>query len=190
MVPDPSYWKALWLSRLDDYLDVTDTRIRFMMKEAQQGDILPRTRARLLRLIDAKSTERTRIQGLFVDLKVGALPMWQSVMPPRPENLEGRLAVLECYEHIFRDWAWGEPENTRLAALVARLVGRKIDLLAVYGAGAGRLAFDVHTSLSPNCTLALDVNHRFSDAVEGQLLVGRHAANNEFVNPPDSAVKS
>jgi vitamin B12 transporter len=36
-------------------------------------------------------------------------------------------------------------------------------------------------------TLALDLTHRFSDAVEGQLLVGRHAANNEFVNPPDSA---
>jgi vitamin B12 transporter len=36
-------------------------------------------------------------------------------------------------------------------------------------------------------TLALDVTRRFSEAVEGQLLVGRHAANNEFVNPPDSA---
>lgn len=36
-------------------------------------------------------------------------------------------------------------------------------------------------------TLALDLTHRFSSAVEGQLLVGRHAANNEFVNPPDSA---
>jgi vitamin B12 transporter len=36
-------------------------------------------------------------------------------------------------------------------------------------------------------TLALDVTRRFSSAVEGQLLVGRHAANNEFVNPPDSA---
>lgn len=36
-------------------------------------------------------------------------------------------------------------------------------------------------------TVSLDVTHRFSSAVEGQLLVGRHAANNEFVNPPDSA---
>jgi hypothetical protein len=158
LVPDPSYWKVLWLSRLDDYLDVTDTRIQFMRKESAQGDILPRTRARLLRIIEAKSNERTRIQELFADLRTGSPQMSPSVVPARPENLGGRLAVLECYEHVFRDWAWGEPESTRLAALVARLVGRPIDFLAVYGAGAGRLAFDVHASLSPAHTLALDLN--------------------------------
>jgi vitamin B12 transporter len=36
-------------------------------------------------------------------------------------------------------------------------------------------------------TLALDLTRRLSSTVEGQLLVGRYAANNEFVNPPDSA---
>jgi len=158
LVPDPSYWKSLWLSRLDDYLEVTDTRIRFMEKEATQGDILSRTRARLLRIIEAKSNERTRIQELFADLRAGSPKMPYSGVPARPERLGGRLAVLEWYEHVFRDWAWGEPESTRLATLVARLVGRKIDFLAVYGAGAGRLAFDVHASLSPNRTLALDLN--------------------------------
>jgi SAM-dependent methyltransferase len=156
LVPDPTYWKSLWRRRLDDYLDVTDMRIRFMEREAAQGDILPRTRARLLRVIEAKSSERTRIQELFVDLRAGSRQM--SVVPAQPESLGARLAVLEWYEHVFRDWAWGEPESTRLAALVKRLAGRKIDFLAVYGAGAGRLAFDVHASLSPNHTLALDLN--------------------------------
>ena len=102
LVPDPAYWKALWLSRLEDYLEVTDTRIRFMKTEVELDDILPRTRARLLRLIDAKSAERART--------------------------------------------------------VARLATGKIGLLVVYGAGAGRLAFDVHRSLSPSQTLALDLN--------------------------------
>jgi vitamin B12 transporter len=36
-------------------------------------------------------------------------------------------------------------------------------------------------------TLALDLTRRLGRAVDGQLLIGRHAANNEFVNPPDSA---
>jgi vitamin B12 transporter len=36
-------------------------------------------------------------------------------------------------------------------------------------------------------TLALDLSRRLAGAVEGQLLVGRHMADNEFVNPPDSA---
>jgi len=157
LVPDPAYWTALWLSRLEDYLEVTETRIRFMKKEVELEDILPRTRARLLRIIDAKSTERARIQELFAAIERSS-PIPRRMVPSRPEGLGGRLAVLEWYEHVFRDWAWGEPENTRLANLVARLATRKIDFLVVYGAGAGRLAFDVHRLLSPNHTLALDLN--------------------------------
>jgi SAM-dependent methyltransferase len=158
LVPDPPYWESLWRSRLDDYLDVTDNRIRFMQREASFDDILPRTRARLHRLIEAKSTERIRIQEIFAGLALDPRPKPHATIPSRPEPLGGRLKVLEWYEHVFRDWAWGEPESSRYAALVARLVGRKLDFLAVYGAGAGRLAFDVHRSLSPNYTLALDLN--------------------------------
>ena len=36
-------------------------------------------------------------------------------------------------------------------------------------------------------TLALDLSRRVSGTLNGQLLVGRHMADNEFVNPPDSA---
>ncbi len=36
-------------------------------------------------------------------------------------------------------------------------------------------------------TFALDLTRRLGRAVDGQLLIGRHAAKNEFVNPPDSA---
>jgi len=156
LAPDPSYWRALWLSRLDDYLEVTDARIRFMKKESELDDILPRSRARLFRIIEAKSAERASIQGLFADLRRGAVH--SPAVPSVVEALGGRLAILEWYEHIFRDWAWGERENAQFAALVARLVGRKLGLLAVYGAGAGRLAFDVHRSLSPEHTVALDLN--------------------------------
>lgn len=34
-------------------------------------------------------------------------------------------------------------------------------------------------------TLGLDATHRFSDAIEGQLLVGRNSSNADFVNPAD-----
>ena len=36
-------------------------------------------------------------------------------------------------------------------------------------------------------TLGLDATHRFSDAIEGQLLVGRNSSNADFVNPAGSA---
>jgi vitamin B12 transporter len=43
------------------------------------------------------------------------------------------------------------------------------------------------SSAERTTTLALDLTRRLGRAVDGQLLVGRHAANDEFVNPPDSA---
>jgi vitamin B12 transporter len=39
-------------------------------------------------------------------------------------------------------------------------------------------------------TLSLDLSHRFSDALETQLLVGRNASAADFVNPPDPPAAS
>ncbi|HYO95131.1 MAG TPA: hypothetical protein VER33_11500 [Polyangiaceae bacterium] len=158
LVPDPALWRALWSSRLDDYLEVTASRIRHMRGETELPGLLPRTRARLQRIIEAKERERTIIPELLAPLRPATLDASVPHAPSRPEALAGRLAVLEWYEHIFRDWAWGGAENARLAALVQSFVPRPLELLAVYGAGAGRLAFDVHRGLAPRRTVALDLN--------------------------------
>jgi hypothetical protein len=158
LVPDPALWRALWSSRLDDYLEVTDSRIRHMRKETELPDLLPRTRARVQRIIEAKEHERKVLPELLATLRRLTMDGNVPQAPSRPEALAGRLAVLEWYEHIFRDWAWGGAENAQLSEIVQSLVPRPLGLLAVYGAGAGRLAFDVHRALAPRRTVALDLN--------------------------------
>lgn len=165
LVPEPTLWRALWLSRLDEHQQVTQERIRFMHEESCAPALLARTRARLQRTIAAKAHERAAIAALFADLRQGALFLPSAGVPPLPENLGGRLAVLAWYENLFRDWAWGEREAAKLcrlaveAALTAPAAGSGAPgCLAVYGAGAGRLAYDVHRALRAERTLAFDLN--------------------------------
>jgi hypothetical protein len=81
------------------------------------------------------------------------------------------MRVLEMYETVFRDWAWGHAESERALSLVERLVRAAsqdadasangdlgLGKLAVFGAGACRLAADVQRTLCPTATYALDYN--------------------------------
>ena len=50
LVEDPALWRTLWLRRLDDYSSGIEARLRTLPEEADQPDLLPRTRLRLHRL--------------------------------------------------------------------------------------------------------------------------------------------
>lgn len=64
--------------------------------------------------------------------------------------------------NIHRDWCWGEAENAQSLAIVSALLSSRgdepLEKVLVLGCGAGRLAFDIHQSLAPMTTLALDIN--------------------------------
>jgi hypothetical protein len=119
VVPDALLWRARWLDRLDEYLWVTASRIEQFAKEAELPGLLRRTRERMRRMIEAKQVERVRIEELF-DLVKQSGAIVPAAVPMRREA-SGRLAVLEYYEHIFRDWSWGAEENARYRALVEHL---------------------------------------------------------------------
>jgi hypothetical protein len=72
------------------------------------------------------------------------------------------LRLIELEELVFRDWGWGDEgdgENRILYELVASLCEqRPLGKLAVLGAGACRLPYDLHQHHAPELTLALDLN--------------------------------
>lgn len=66
-------------------------------------------------------------------------------------------------QNIFRDWCWGEAENQQvvdylLACLDDAGCREEIQTVAVLGAGAGRLARDLHLALGAQHTCVLDAN--------------------------------
>lgn len=158
LLPDPSLWRELWTSRIADYLAATDTRMAHLRAEAELADLLPRTRNRVLRVLGGLQDQRAQVQELLSPLFDPARPRSTDI-PGRPESRD-KLAVLECYENLFRDWVWGEAESASMRGLAAKLApaGTGLGRLAVYGAGAGRLAVDVHETLAPELTLAIDIN--------------------------------
>lgn len=168
LVPEPMRFRLEQLRKRQDYAFVTETRQREIGAERRQPELLALTRDRLRRLIVAMDVERKLVNDvlspLFEGLDVEAMRIVPgSAVPARD------MSVLEMYETVFRDWAWGEPESERALAQVSRLCeggaqpngangGVQLGRLAVFGAGACRLAADVHRTLRPSATYALDVN--------------------------------
>jgi SAM-dependent methyltransferase len=172
---DPELWRALWLSRINEYLTLIQKRVFFARQALELPDRLPRTGTRLARLIAGFEDQRSKVVAFLRPVITGAL-----AIPSRPED-RPTLAVLECYEHIFRDWVWGAEEIERTRALVEPALGEGVERLAIYGAGAGRLAVDLHRRRGPRRTYALDINPL-------PLLVADALARGETVELPELPV--
>jgi len=186
LVDDPALWRTVWLRRLDDYSNGVERRVASLEHEVEtSADLLPRTRERLLRIAAGFSAQLGAIDTLFEPLQRGADPVARMAVPSRPEP--GReAAILACYEHVFRDWAWGGPEGEATLGLVAPLVPEGLPRVAVYGAGAGRLAVDLHQTRAPGATFALDINP-LPFLAAGRILAGERVVLPEFPVDPNAA---
>jgi N2227-like protein len=181
---DPALWRTLWLRRLDFYLSGVEMRVGALRADACSPALLPRTRNRLERLADGLAVHRERLGALCQPLALGADPFGSEAIPPRPEPGQ-QAAILECYEHLFRDWVWGTAERETSLGLIAPLIPEGLSRIAVYGAGTGRLAVDLHQERSPERTFALDVNP-FPFLVTTRLLAGETVDLPELPTDPES----
>jgi len=74
----------------------------------------------------------------------------------RPPTQQGLFTYAA---NLHRDWCWGEAENqSALVAVSSLLKETRPEKILVLGAGAGRLAYDLHQSLENAITVALDFN--------------------------------
>jgi len=184
LVDDPALWQTLWLRRLDDYTQGIELRVASLQTEAEAAELLPRTRRRLGRIAAAFTQQLEAVTSLFDPLDVDSDPMATAVIPSRPEP-GPQAAILEYYEHLFRDWVWGARECELALGLVAPLLPAGVGRVAIYGAGTGRLAADVHQASGAARTLAFDVNP-LPFLVADRLLAGETVTLPEFPVDPTS----
>jgi len=184
LVDNPTLWRTMWSRRLEFYLSGVAMRINALRGDAHTSDLLPRTRQRIERLADGLAVHRDRLGALCEPLNQGLDPFGNEAIPPRPEPGQ-QAAILECYEHLFRDWTWGNAECETALALTAPLVPERSKRIAVYGAGTGRLAVDLHRARSPGHTFALDMNP-FPFFVTWRLLAGETVQLPELPTDPNS----
>jgi uncharacterized protein YbaR (Trm112 family) len=185
LVPDPPLFRAHWLGQLEEYLAITETRVRELGNERRGEHLLPQTRQRLLSVIRAMDVERASIRERFAALVAGVERLPASAIPTSFVRA-GDLPILKCYENVFRDFAWGQRESKLALEHVARLASAALGQMAVFGAGAGRLALDVHRALAPEQSFALDINP-LPLLIADELMRGRTLELYEFPIAPHTA---
>jgi hypothetical protein len=154
---DPELALGEWRNRLTLYLEEFAAAERAAdadLAVASRGS----TRARLSRLRDAYREQAHLVRALLGPLTLAALPMPHATPLAFGTPLPLRQDLHSYYANVHRDWCWGAEENAASHAEVAAALDGRAGRLLVLGAGAGRLAYDLHQHGAQTLTVALDIN--------------------------------
>ncbi|HEY8946230.1 MAG TPA: methyltransferase domain-containing protein, partial [Polyangiaceae bacterium] len=114
------------------------------------------------------TTTQTRLYGLaraileqVEDIAVVLGPVLGGPLPP-DENLGFPRGAMDYMTYLHRDWAWAEgrdAENERALDAIRRVThGRQLGRTLVLGAGACRLAYDLHLQCGGSQTAVVDID--------------------------------
>src|SRR4051812_23389034 len=119
------------------------------------------TRRRLERTAAAHDDQVTRLRALLAPLGIDRAGIAETTHQALGTRLPTEQGLTNYYVNLHRDWAWGDEENAAALAEIAAVNGgdtRGLGLTLVEGAGAGRLAYDVHAAGDAPLTVATDFN--------------------------------
>jgi N2227-like protein len=154
---DPVGTLGDWRNRLSLYLDEFLAAERAVDAELLER-LRPATRERLGRLRDAYREQRRLVGTLLSPLGLVSLPMPHSTPLAFATRLPANQDLHSYYGNLFRDWCWGDEENSASAAVVQALLAGDEQRILVLGAGGCRLAHDLHAASAHPLTVALDIN--------------------------------
>ena len=160
MFAEPLAALGEWRGRLHFSLQQLSHEIAGLEKELQNDDLRALTRRRLERYKKAVVAHRRSLQKLLQPIEIQTLEgNYESYLALR-SRLPSDQGLNTYYPNIHRDWAWGEEENRASLKQIRSVLHDHADLgkVLVLGAGAGRLAYDIHTQLQCELTVAMDFN--------------------------------
>lgn len=137
----------------------------------------PATVRRLQALADGYRRQEQHLRDVLAPIQAARGGSMETLLALRT-RLPARLGILSYDANVHRDWHWGGAECTAAAGTVLRLLGEQNpQRILVLGAGAGRLAYELHQRCTTALTVALDLNpllayvgHRLSRGESLQLV--------------------
>jgi hypothetical protein len=154
LLPDPFAHLEHWRMQLGFIIQQASETTRVLRAQAAEPDVGDATRTRLRALASAVANhvaDLTRIVGPALG---GLRSPAAGIGMPR-----GATDYASC---IFRDWAWSDghdEENGRSLAAIRRVGGgRDLGRTLVLGAGACRLAYDLHVHGGGTETAVVDID--------------------------------
>lgn len=185
LMPEPRLALAEWRGRLRHLLT------HYASESARQREAAAAsgatTRARLGRVAAALDDQAARIGRLMQPLGLERRAEAAAVHAALGTELPLSQGLSTYYPNLHRDWCWGEVENRASFDAVAACLppGAAPQRLLVLGAGAARLAYDLHQELRPALTVALDFNPLFLLAAS-RIVAGESLELYEFPIAPRS----
>jgi uncharacterized protein YbaR (Trm112 family) len=151
-----------WRHRLQLSVQQLAHESKRIAAELKKATLLDATRDRLERLRDAIEAHRRNLLELLAPLDVQSMQAsYESHLALRT-RLPGDQGLNTYYNNVHRDWVWGDAENAasieQIEAALARQGDPATGDAVVLGAGAGRLAWDLHRREGATRTVAVDFN--------------------------------
>jgi hypothetical protein len=187
LMPEPRIALTEWRGRLHHLLS------HYGAEAARQRASLERpvsalARSRIERVAIALDDQSARVRELLQPLGVSSRQEAPAVHAALGTELPVSQGLTTYYPNLHRDWCWGDEENrASLEAVASVLPGAASPArVLVLGAGACRLAYDLHQRLRPKLTVALDFNPFFLLAAR-RILEGKTLELYEFPIAPRTA---
>ncbi|HUF72112.1 MAG TPA: hypothetical protein VMR74_04335 [Gammaproteobacteria bacterium] len=172
---EPNAALAEWRARFDYLIRVLEANAKRYLNAANRPDIVASTKSRLEALAAATSDHCSRLRKLLAALDLGEPRASIETYLALRTRLPPDQGLMTYFPNVHRDWSWGEEENeASIAVVVDAMGGHTARRTLVLGAGAGRLAYDLHDRTEAELTVALDFNPLLS-------LVGSRIAAGETV---------
>jgi hypothetical protein len=187
---EPNAALGEWRGRLHFSLQRLERERQNIAASLTSAALRQATRARLDSLERATRDHRERLRALLAPLELEQHAASYETYLALRTRLPSDQGLTTYYANIHRDWCWGDAENdASFAALAAALHDAPPTRALVLGAGAGRLAYDLHMRTASAVTVALDFNPLLAIVADG-VTQGRAIELYEFPLAPrgDAAV--
>jgi SAM-dependent methyltransferase len=160
LFPEPRQALAEWRGRLGLLTQHLASEATAMRATLGEGALEAGTRRRLEHVACANDDQIERLRRLLAPLGIDQGGIAESTHLGLGTRLPTEQGLTNYYVNLHRDWCWGEEENQAAVNELRSLLGTLNGLgrVLVQGAGAGRLAYDLHALSDATLTVATDFN--------------------------------
>ncbi len=165
-----------WGAKLNHFQQVLLQEIASLERERERAEGAVHDRIECLLLAKKDFLlELTKLLEPITNTQVASVEQYNALLDRAPSTQN----LLSYEANIYRDWQWGEEENKLSLEMVLDIAPENFGKLCVLGAGACRLALDLHEAVNPELTVATDINPLFLLAVD-KLISGEDFLLTEF----------
>lgn len=160
MFAEPGATLGEWRGRLQFALQEISQECARLDKELEDKNLRSLTRRRLERYRKSRDSHRRSLQKLLQPVDVQSLQgSYESYLALRT-RLPSDQGLNTYYANVHRDWSWGDEENEASMKQLRSVLQDSAELgnVLVLGAGACRLAYDLHMGMDCTATIAMDFN--------------------------------